>query len=213
MNVSSYPHEAIVTPISKDSVHRAFAFCSICKQRPDNLYQVNIPVKWIDDERMQVCNTEVLCCSQEHVLEYLQNAKLVIVDKDRRLPSETIERGWIAVFRKYGTYPDNHPLRDGKWMVWFPPSDIDRYWKRIRVAVEQGLLGNWAKVSTAGSISEKRPDHVICVYTYDYEDKEDVMRIREVLQKIGIRQRIPYKANEDTHKLLYGCNYAPKYRA
>ena len=117
------------------------------------------------------------------------------------------------MYRKHGTYLDDHPLRSGKWLIWLSTENIDRYWKRIRVAVEQGLLGNWAKVSTAGSIREDRPDHVVCVYTYDYEDKEDVMRVRDVLRKIGIKQRIRYKADEDTAMLLYGSKYTPKYQA
>src|SRR5262249_2246457 len=119
----------------------------------------------------------------------------------------------IAVYRKYGTYPEDHPTRDGKWLIWLSPANVDRYWKHIRAAVELGKLGNWAKVSTAGSIREAKPNHVVCIYTYDYEDREDVMRIREVLRKIGIKQKIRYKANEDTHKLLYGNKYAPKYEA
>lgn len=54
---------------------------------------------------------------------------------------------------------------------------------------------------------------MICVYTYDYEDKDDVMRIREVLRDLGIRRPIIYKADEDTTKLKYGNDYTPTYRA
>ena len=53
----------------------------------------------------------------------------------------------------------------------------------------------------------------MCVYTYDYEDKADVMRIREELRSLGIRREIIYKADEDTHRLRYGSDYTPIYRA
>jgi hypothetical protein len=39
------------------------------------------------------------------------------------------------------------------------------------------------------------------------------MRIRSVLRDLGIRREIIYKADEDTHRLRYGSDYTPKYRA
>ena len=39
---------------------------------------------------------------------------------------------------------------------------------------------------------------VICVYSYDADDKEDVMRIRQALREIGVTWKIPYKLDEDT---------------
>ena len=208
--MSDFPHEAIITPVLSESMHEAFARCIICQEVPDIVYQVDIPPKWIDDEtiRHPVSTT---CCSEQHALEYLQKKEPRTRKKDRRFPSEAMDTGWIDVYRKYGDYPDDNPTRDGKWLIWLSPANIDRYWKLIRAAVELGKLGNRAKVSTAGSLSEKRPGHVICVYTYDFEDREDVMRIREVLRKIGIKQKIRYKSNEDTLKLQYGSNYTPKY--
>lgn len=38
----------------------------------------------------------------------------------------------------------------------------------------------------------------MCVYTYDWTDEEDVMRVREELRKLGITRKIPYKSDEDT---------------
>ncbi len=97
-------------------------------------------------------------------------------------------------------------------MIWLAPETIDRYWTHIKQAVEEGRLGNEAKVSTAGSLNNKGT-YVICVYTYDYEDRDDVMRIRGELRALGIRREITYKADEDTRALRYGSDYTPKYRA
>jgi hypothetical protein len=54
---------------------------------------------------------------------------------------------------------------------------------------------------------------VICVYTYGYEDKADVMRRCSALREQGIRRKIIYKADEDTHRLRYKSDYTPNYRA
>lgn len=40
------------------------------------------------------------------------------------------------------------------------------------------------EVSTYKSFNGK--DYVICVYTYNYKDTKDVMRIRNQLRKLGI---------------------------
>jgi hypothetical protein len=50
---------------------------------------------------------------------------------------------------------------------------------------------------------------VICVYTYDYEEKAIMMRIRSALCNLGIRREIIYKPDEDTHRLRDGSDYTP----
>ncbi len=44
---------------------------------------------------------------------------------------------------------------------------------------------------------------MIGLYTYDWTDENDVKRIREGLGKLGITNKIPYKADEDTLKGKY----------
>src|SRR5260221_12912452 len=107
------------------------------------------------------------------------------------LPTQEKKPGWIHCYRKTGFYPDDTD-RSGKWLIWLSPENIDRYWAKIKQAVEEGKLGYAAKVSTAGSLSEKYPRYVVCVYTYDDEDKDDVMRIRQGLRELGIKLSIPY---------------------
>jgi hypothetical protein len=66
--------------------------------------------------------------------------------------------------------------------------------------VEEGRLGGSAKVSTAkpNPLSKDPRKRVICVYTYDWTDEEDVRRIREELRKLGVVNKIPYKSDGDT---------------
>jgi len=96
-------------------------------------------------------------------------------------------------------------LKSGKWLVFVERDNVDKIWQKIKVAVENGTLGMAAKVSTArpNPLSIKPNIHVICVYTYDWTDKNDVMRVREELTKLGIVSKIPYKADADTNKSRY----------
>jgi len=57
-------------------------------------------------------------------------------------------------------------------------------------------------VSTAKQtpLAGKSKARVICVYTYDWTNKKDVKRIRKEPRKLGITNKIPYKADEDTQK-------------
>ena len=67
------------------------------------------------------------------------------------------------------------------------------------------MLGEESKVSTAKENPNTNDSNkkVICVYTYDYTDKEDVMKIREALRNIGIKNKIPYKTDNATIKGQY----------
>ncbi|MBU2573155.1 MAG: DUF1917 domain-containing protein [Elusimicrobia bacterium] len=113
--------------------------------------------------------------------------------------SQITDAYWIYAERKTGQYPEATD-RSGKWLIFVPLQNIDAVWERIKTATEEGRLGDSAKVATArpnpnATDSTKK---VICVYTYDWQDKEDVMRIRKELRAIGIVWKIPYKSDEDT---------------
>lgn len=130
------------------------------------------------------------------------------LDKEQ-LPSTSEEGYWIYARSSQGNYPAATE-RNGKWLIWLSPEKIDPYWLDIKHAIEQGQLGSTAKVSTA--FARTRNLHVICVYTYDWTDEADVMRVREQLRVLGIQRPIIYKTDEDTKAGLYGADYTPKYR-
>lgn len=93
-------------------------------------------------------------------------------------------------------------FRSGKWLIFEPPDNIDRRWKTIADAIEKGELGPSAKVSTA--INKRNSDkHVICVYTSNYFDKDEVMQVREKLRELGIEERIYYKPDIYTRLRIY----------
>ena len=118
-------------------------------------------------------------------------------------PSEVMDSYWIYATRKQGTYPE-HSENGGKWLIFVPRQQIDEVWNKIRSATEQGHLGSSAKVSTArpnpNAVNSKK---VICVYTYDWKDENDVRRIRAALRQLGITSKIPYKADQETYSGMY----------
>jgi len=118
------------------------------------------------------------------------------------IPSKNTRDYWIYTERKNGEYPE-HSIRGGKWLIFVNSHNIDWIWKKIRVAVESGKLGGIAKTATAKIPSKTR---VICVYTYDWRDEQDVKRIREELRKLGINRKIAYKTDEDTELGKYRIN-------
>ncbi len=118
---------------------------------------------------------------------------------DEAKPSEVTDRYWLLAHCKSARYP-KPTARSGKWLVFVDKKDVDEVWAKIKKAVEGGKLGSEAKVATAkpNPNATNPNDKVICVYTYDYANEEDVKRIREELRKVGITNRIPYKSDEDT---------------
>ncbi len=121
-----------------------------------------------------------------------------------RLPSQETDVPWLGAKRRKGTYPETSN-RSGKWLIFVPREQIDNIWLTIKEATEEGILGSAAKVSTALSNpnSTEPNKNVICVYTYDSDDEQDVRRIREELRKMWITEKIPYKPDEATRSGQY----------
>lgn len=191
----------------------ATVHCCICHEELGTVaYRLHVPGHEIGGVHYSAYGAEF--CSEEHARQWLETKynplwAPLITDG---IPTQETRDVWIHAFRQVGEYLADTE-RSGKWLVWLAAQNIDRYWQAIREAVELGGLGGEAKVSTAASSSVKRGrPYVVCVYTYDYDDKADVMRIREALRDLGIRRAIPYKADEDTHALRYGGDYTPRYR-
>jgi len=114
-------------------------------------------------------------------------------------PSQVTDVYWIHATRKKGQYPAG-TQRCGKWLIFVPVERIDQVWAAIKEATEEGKLGSSSKVATAKPNSNARNlnQHVICVYTYDWVDVEDVRRVRHELRNLGIVDKLPYKTDEDT---------------
>jgi len=133
----------------------------------------------------------------EHELIKARQRRISLLFADAK-PSEVTEVYWIYAIRK-GDYP-KPTTRSGKWLIFIDKKDVDEVWAKIKKATEAGKFGDSSKVATAKPNSNAtNPDtKVMCVYTYDWNDENDVRRVREELRKLGITNKLPYKADEDT---------------
>lgn len=120
------------------------------------------------------------------------------------VPSKTTRMYWIVQ-----DAPEVRPdaIEDelaGKWLIFLPPGEVDAAWVRVRDATCRNELGISTKVSTAKPNPDSRDNtKVIYVYTPDWRDEADVMRVRERLRELGFTERLGYKRNIETFKGEY----------
>ena len=127
-----------------------------------------------------------------------------------RQPSQTYDTYWLvsASSKITDSESSQHSFPDaGKWLLFVDPADIDKVWQKIAEATKANLLGIGSKCSTM----RKNPnavskEMVICVYTHDYNDKEDVFRVRQALRGLGFTKKIPYKTDQATRERKYSKN-------
>lgn len=108
----------------------------------------------------------------------------------------------------------------GKWLIFCPPETVDDDWRRVKAAVEAGELSVSAKVATRYNGFERVSPlaiingewdgprrYVICVYTLDWQDRDDVFRHRATLRRLGFNGTLSYKTNEMTRQGVCGSLY------
>nr|WP_320162433.1 putative phosphothreonine lyase domain-containg protein [uncultured Methanoregula sp.] len=131
----------------------------------------------------------------------------MLCEGEGTLPSKTAQMYWI-VLDAPGSAPE--AIEDenaGKWLIFQEPDLADAAWKKVRDATVALELGISAKVSTAKPNPDSRDNRkVIYVYTKDWADEADVMRVREKLRELGFVDRIGYKRNIET----FAGEYAKK---
>ena len=123
------------------------------------------------------------------------------------VPSKTTQMYWV-VLDAPGSAPEAiEDEKAGKWLIFQEPDQVDAAWKKVRDATVALELGISAKVSTAKPNPDSRDNRkVIYVYTKDWADESDVMRVREKLRELGFVDRIGYKRNIET----FAGEYAKK---
>lgn len=95
-----------------------------------------------------------------------------------------------------------HHFTSGKWMLFPYPDEVNRQWAIITEATVNRELGTAAKVAPDEGKGERVP-RVICIYTKDFSDLDDVKRVLERLVELGLVKRtdprgIFYKADAFT---------------
>lgn len=97
----------------------------------------------------------------------------------------------------------------GKWMMFPTSNDLPRFWRLVVEATVAGKLGLCSKVATPDP-SSRKDETLICVYTYDFSDMEDVRRVLDQLLELGLVQGggkpIYWKADAYTYLNLSSGN-------
>lgn len=117
----------------------------------------------------------------------------ILTEKRRKLEADI-----FAVAQEHG-------ITSGKWML-FPQEDkVDAAWSKIAHATVEGGLGFAAKVATNHGAGDG--SRLICVYTVNYQDRDDVKRVLIRLAEMGLisagsgsaRKVLYYKADALTY--------------
>lgn len=121
--------------------------------------------------------------------------------KKPQLPSQAFDDYWVRAERpaSAGPYPEPSP-RNGKWMLFVAAEEMDAWWVKVCDALTAGKLGAHAKIATMRENSHARGSKtkLICIYTYDSDDLDDVNRILRGIRELGEHRRIYYKEDAET---------------
>lgn len=98
---------------------------------------------------------------------------------------------------------EKYNILSGKWLIYKKTTQIDNLWKDISINCIKGFLGPSVKVSPKDNYNKQ---HVICVFTKNYLDKENVYKIRDNLKNIGVINKISYKPDIFTYFEIYRNN-------
>lgn len=120
------------------------------------------------------------------------------------VPTRTTQMYWIVQDAPQGRPDAVNDELAGKWLIFLEKSQIDAAWQCVRDLTAEGALGISSKVSTSKPNPDARDDRfVIYVYTADWQDEGDVMRVREELRSAGFVDRLGYKRNLETFRGEY----------
>jgi hypothetical protein len=90
----------------------------------------------------------------------------------------------------------------GKWMLFPEPGAVNRVWEVVAHATANGELGTVSKVATR-SAADPGGERLVCVYTKDFRDKEDVARVLSRLRQLGLASEGPKKLYYKSGQFFY----------
>ncbi|PGH11691.1 hypothetical protein AJ79_04714 [Helicocarpus griseus UAMH5409] len=95
-------------------------------------------------------------------------------------------------------------ILSGKWMLFPSVKTVDRVWRIVAEATAKGQLGIGAKVATDGGNSgpgATAPPRLICVYTADFADKEEIWRVLVRMKELSL-----FRTGEGERPIYYKCD-------
>lgn len=119
------------------------------------------------------------------------------------LCSETMDCTGEVVQEKWQVVQDLRELAaacnlvTGKWMLFVKPGNVNNVWAKVARATANDELGIGAKVATR---TDPREARLVCVYTRDFRDKDDVARVLNRLTELELvnprGRRVYYKTGQ-----------------
>lgn len=130
--------------------------------------------------------------------EELRIIETATPSSSRDKPSQFLDDYWIYAHNPYVHQPETP--RIGKWLIFLHVREVDEKWAVIKQNTVDGLLGICSKVATAhpSPLARTPTSKVICVYTYDSDDVDDVTRVRDRLRVLGWTATLRYKTDQAT---------------
>ncbi|KAH8819710.1 hypothetical protein F5884DRAFT_23682 [Xylogone sp. PMI_703] len=77
-------------------------------------------------------------------------------------------------------------VRSGKWMLFCSDSEVDAVWSIVARHTAEDQLGTGAKVSPRDPNANRGVARVICIYTKNFSDQEDIRRVIRKLRDLGL---------------------------
>jgi len=163
-----------------------------------------------EGNQTEICLTKITPEQFAAGMQNLEEHRKKQEEMNNKNPSEVTEDYWLYASNKankkyYAEMSDDC----GKWMIFAEKGKkLDAIWKEVKQLTEKGLLVDSCKVSTNkdNPNSSNFKNGVICIYTYDVNDKADLMRAAEVLFGIKEVVYLCYK----TDRATIGGKYANK---
>ena len=132
-------------------------------------------------------------------MDILERQKKVHTDKTRT--KTALGYGTRAQLLELAT---EHQVTVGKWMLFIQTENIDEAWSKVAQKTWCGKLGVSAKVAPR-NFDAAFQAHLVCVYTKDFNDIGDVLRVWEALEAMGLPSTA-YKPDCLTHLGLNTSN-------
>eukprot|EP00088_Acartia_fossae_P025666 TRINITY_DN26467_c0_g1_i6.p1 TRINITY_DN26467_c0_g1~~TRINITY_DN26467_c0_g1_i6.p1 ORF type:complete len:238 (-),score=20.19 TRINITY_DN26467_c0_g1_i6:207-920(-) len=162
----------------------------------------------VDFDDIEVWPSQI--SAQEHGIDWIHSFSPI--RKTRRVPLPTKSQiascmgTWSQSTREVQSIAKafqlayKYGILAGKWLINAPSLTIDRLWERI---VECENRKWQAKVSTRKAGENT---HVMCVYTENFMDLEDVFKCESDLRDLGFKGRLAYKPDVFTYLNIYRGN-------
>ena len=133
------------------------------------------------------------------------------MERDERVPSQVHDVLWIYANNEQNNYHIKRG-RSGKWLIFEYKDEMDATWQKIKEGTRNGIFGTKSKVATAKQNPKASNEDfkVICIYTADFDNKEDINRIEKSIRSIGIENKLIYKLND--HVPQFPEDFSQKFR-